>query len=328
VNRRTFVGVLGMTALAPRSAHAQRGTRVRRIAVLMLYEKDDPAGQARSNAFQQQLQQLGWTAGRNIEIDFRWGLGDAKWIRSEAETVLTTAPEVIVANGGQAIRATQAVTRDVPIVFIGGSDPVADGFVRSLSRPGGNATGFTTLEPSVGAKLLGLLKEAVPRVSRVGIVANPDNPGVAQLTRSASEVAQRLAIEFSTLPVWTPDKIERAITDHARATDAGLIVPPDPSINTHRKLIVELTAKLKLPTIYALRAATAEGGLMSYGIDIPDLFRKAAVYADRILRGEKPADLPVQQPTKFEMVINLRTARALGLDVPQSLLVAADEVIQ
>jgi putative ABC transport system substrate-binding protein len=222
----------------------------------------------------------------------------------------------------------QQATHTIPIVFIGSADPVADGFVQSLAHPGGNMTGFTVLETSVGAKLLELLKEVAPHVAHVAVMINPDSPSSRRLSDSAAAAAQQFAAKVTALPVREAAQIEAAIARHAAEPGAGLIIPPDPSINTHRKLIVELAARHRLPTVYALRVATAEGGLMSYGVDLPDLFRKAAAYTDRILRGEKPGDLPVQQPTKFELVLNLKTAKSLGLTVPLTLQASADEVIE
>ena len=329
VRRREFITLLGGAAAAwPFAARAQQSDQVRRIGVLMLYAESDPVGQGRAAAFRQNLEKLGWTVGRNLQIVFHWGVGDADWIRSAAAELLKRAPDVILVNGGAAIRPVQQAIRTVPVIFLGSADPVADGFVQSLAHPGGNMTGFTVLEPSVGAKLLGLLKEIAPRVTRVAVLVNPDNLSGGRLSDAAAAAAQKFAVEVVAAPVREHAEIEAVMTRLEREPDCGLIVPPDPSINTDRRLIIELAAQYRLPTIYALRAATAEGGLMSYGVDIPDLFRKAAGYADRILRGEKPADLPVQLPTKFELVINLKTAKALGLPVPDNLLAPADEVIE
>ena len=329
MKRREFITLLdGAAAAWPLTASAQLNQRTRRIGVLMLYAEGDLAGQHRALAFQQALEKLGWTVGRNLEIDFHWGMGDADWIHSAAVTLLKMSPDLILANGGQAVLPAQQATRIVPIIFIGGSDPVADGLVQSLAHPGGNLTGFTTLEPSVGAKLLALLKEIAPRVTRAAVMFNPDNSGSRRLSNSAAAAAQQFAVEVTPVPVRGKGEIEGIITKQAHEPGGGLIVPPDPSISSHRKLIVELAARHLLPTIYALRTATSEGGLASYGVDVPDLFRKAAVYADRILRGERAGDLPVQQPTKFELVINLNTAVALGLTVPIQLQQLADEVIE
>jgi len=235
---------------------------------------------------------------------------------------------VILANGGAAARAVQQSTRAVPVVFIGGADPMADGLVQGLARPGGNLTGFTTLETSVGAKLLELLKDIAPRLTRIAVLINPDNPGSPRLSESAASAARKFAVDVVALPVRNSAEIEAAMARWGREPGAGLIVPPDPSTNSYRQLIVELASRYRIPAIHTLRAAAVDGALMSYGVDIPSLHREAASYVDRILKGEKPADLPVQQPTKFEFVINLKTAKTLGLEVPPTLLARADEVIE
>jgi putative ABC transport system substrate-binding protein len=314
VKRREFITLLGGAAAAwPLAARAQEGKRVRRIGVLMLYPENDPEAQVRSDAFKRAIEHLGWTLGRNIQIDYIWGEGDNEWARAAAAELLGRAPDVILANGSSAVRPMHQATRTVPIIFIGGSDPVGDGFVKSLAHPGGNLTGFTVLEESIGAKLLELLKEIAPTAARIAVMINPDSPSHLRLFNSAANAAKRFDVEVVKTPVRDAVDIEAAMTQLGRTPAQGLIVPPDPSTNTHRKLIVELAGQYRVPTIYALRATIIEGGLISYGVDIPDLFRQAAIYADRVLRGEKPADLPVQQPTKFELLINLKTAKALGL---------------
>jgi putative ABC transport system substrate-binding protein len=316
MDRRSFISSVTIALLAaPLVAGAQQTERMRRVGVLMLYVENDPEGERRATAFRQGLEKLGWTIGRNLQIDYRWGVGDNDWMRSAAAELLTRAPEVILVNGSSALRQVQQATRTVSIVFIGAADPVADGFVQSLSRPGGNITGFTVLEPSLGAKLLELLKESAPHVARVAVMFNPDSPSSPRLFESAAAAAPKFAIEVLTAPVREPKEIEAVMARLVGARPHGLIVLPDPTTNTRRKLIVELAARHRLPAIHALRAAVTEGALMSYGISIPDLFRQAAGYVDRILKGEKPADLPVQQPTKFELVINLKTAKALGLEI-------------
>jgi putative tryptophan/tyrosine transport system substrate-binding protein len=329
MKRREFITLLGGAAAAwPLAARAQQPERIRRVGVLMLYAENDREGQVRAAVFRKALENLGWTLGRNLQIDYHWGVGDSDWIRSAVAELLSLAPDVILANGGSAVRPAQQATRAIPIIFIGGADPVADGFVQSLAHPGGNLTGFAVLETSIGAKLLELLKETAPRVVRVAVLINPESPSSLRLFDSAATAAQKFGVEVVAAPVRESAEIEAAMTQIGREPDYGMIVPPDPSTNTHRKLIVELAAHYRLPTVYALRAATAQGGLMSYGVDIPDLFRQAAGYVDRVLRGEKPADLPVQQPIKFELVINLKTAKALGLTVPLTLQASADEVIE
>ena len=294
----------------------------------MSYPETDPQGQLRAAAFRQGLEKLGRSVGRDVQVDIQWGVGDAAWTRSATARVLQSAPDVILANGDPAARAMQQSGSTMPVIFIAGSDPVADGLVSSFAHPGGNITGFAVLEPSLGPKLLELLKEVAPRVTRVAILFNPDNPGNRRVAAWATDAAPKFGVEIVSAPLRDAAAIEAAMQQWGRDQDFGLIVPPDPATNSHRQLIVELAARYRLPTIHALRAATAEGGLMSYGVDLPDLFRQAAGYADRILKGEKPADLPVQLPTKFELAINLKTARALGLTMPDKLLALADEVIE
>jgi len=329
LRRREFITLVGGAAAAwPLAALAQQREKMRRIGVLMLYPENDPQGQLRATSFRQGLEKLGWSVGRNVQIDFQWGLGDADWVRSAAAQLLRRAPDLILANGDAATRIVQQSTRTVPVIFIGGSDPVAEGLVQSLAHPAGNLTGFLVLEPSLGAKLLELLKQIAPSVARIAILFNPDNSGNRRLATWATAAASKLAVEAVTAPLREPAEIEAAMTEWGHDPTYGLVVLPDPSTTSHRKLIVELAARHRLPTIHSLRAATADGGLMSYGVDLPELFRQAATYADRILKGDKPADLPVQLPTKFELVINLKTAKALGLTVPNTLLATADEVIE
>jgi putative tryptophan/tyrosine transport system substrate-binding protein len=308
------------------AAHAQ-GEQARRVGVLMNYPESDPAGQLRARAFQHGLEERGWTVGRNLRIDYHWGTGDADWMRSAVEQLLRPTPDVILANGDTAVRAAHLATRTVPVIFIGGGDPVALGWVQSLARPASNLTGFTVQDPGLGPKMLELLKEIAPRVRRVVVMFNPNSVGNRQTVDATAAAIS--AVEVVPIPVRElPSDIDAAMTKLGRDPNLGLIVVPEPAINSQRKLIIELAARHHLPAIHALRAATADGALMSYGVDLPDLFRRAAAYVDRILRGAKPADLPVQQPTKFELVINLKTAKALGLTIPQSILLRADEVIQ
>jgi putative ABC transport system substrate-binding protein len=329
MRRRNFIAFLSGAAAWPLAARAQQPERMRRIGALMLYAENDPVGQSRSVVFRQELEKLGWMLGRNLMIDFHWGVGDDDWTRAAVAQLLARTPDLILANGSATVRPMQQATRTVPIIFIGGGgDPVAEGFVQSLAHPGGNLTGFTVLEPSIGAKLLELLKEIAPRVSHVTIMLNPDSISSQRLAASAAAAAQKFAVEVVTMPAREPAKIATALATLAGERGDGLIVPPDPATNTHRKQIVDLAANHRLPAIYGLRSATVEGGLMSYGVDISDLFRKAAVYADRILKGEKPGELPVQFPTKFELVINLKAAAALDIAVPPTLLAIADEVIE
>jgi len=329
MRRREFIIVLpGAAATFPFGARAQQPERMRRIGVLMMYPENDPQGQLRATAFRRELEKVGWAVGGNLQISYHWGTGDADWVRSAAAQVLRQAPDVMLANGDAAVRAAQQSTQTVPIIFIASGDPVGDGLVQSLAHPGGNLTGFAVMEPSLGAKLLAMLKQVAPRVARVAILVNPDNANHKIISALVVAAAPSIAVEVVAVPVREPAEIEAAMTQWGRESDYGLIVPSDPSTNSQRKLIVELAARYRVPAIYALRAATADGGLMSYGVDLPELFRQAAIYADRILKGEKPADLPVQLPTKFELVINLKTAKRMGLEMPPTLLTTADEVIE
>jgi putative tryptophan/tyrosine transport system substrate-binding protein len=327
IRRREVIYTLGgIVAAWPLASHAQQSERVRRIGVLMLYPENDPQGQLRATAFQEGLQKLGWVAGRNVKIDFQWGFGDADWIRSAGAKLLQLAPEVILANGTPAARTMQQASRTVPVIFIAGSDPVLDGLVPNLARPGGNLTGFYVFEPSLGAKLLELLKEIAPRVTRVAILSNPD-ADPASWSNSATAAAPKFAVTVVSAPLRDATEIEAAMIQWGREPNVGLIVVPDPATNAHRKLINELATRYGLPVIHALRSAAADGGLISYGVDLPNVFRQAAVYADRILKGANPADLPISLPTKFELVINLTTAKALGIELPMSLMVRADEML-
>jgi putative ABC transport system substrate-binding protein len=326
IRRRDLITLLGGAAAWPLTASAQQPERMRRIGVLMLYPENDAEGQRRATAFQQGLQKLGWVVGRNIQIDFQWGLGDPGWIRSTAAQLLRLAPDVILANGTPAAKAMQQASRTVPVIFIAGSDPVLDGLVPSLTHPGGNSTGFYVFEPSIAAKLLELLKELAPHVARVAFLSNPD-ASPASWFAATVQAAPRFAVEMVEAPLRNSSEIETAMAQWGRESNFGVIVMPDPAMNAHRKLINELAARHRLPVIHALRAAAAEGGLISYGADLPNLFRQAAVIADRILKGADPADLPISQPTKFELVINLTTAKTLGIDVPLSLMLRADEVL-
>jgi putative tryptophan/tyrosine transport system substrate-binding protein len=327
MRRREFIALLGGAAASwPLGGRAQQAERMRRIGVLILYPETDPEGQLRATAFRQGLERLGWVVGRNIQIDFQWGFGDANWIRSAGERLMRQAADVILANGTPAAKTMQQVSRTVPIIFIAGSDPVVDGLVPSLAHPGGNLTGCYVFEPSLGAKLLELLKGIAPQVSRVAILSNPDaNP--ASWFAATAAAAPGFAVEVLSAPLRGSKEIEAAMDRWSLEANFGLIVVPDPATNAHRKLINELAARHRMPVIHALRAAAVDGGLISYGVDLPNLFRQSAVYADRILRGAAPADLPIFLPTKFELVINLTTAQRMGIDVPLALMVRADELL-
>ncbi|HWX28286.1 MAG TPA: ABC transporter substrate-binding protein [Steroidobacteraceae bacterium] len=327
MKRREFMILVGVAAAWPVAARAQQPDGMRRIGVLMLYPENDPEGQLRATGFRQGLQKLGWAVGRNVEIDFQWGLGDADWIRSAGAQLLRLAPDVILANGTPAARTMQQLSRTVPIIFIAGNDPVVDGLAMSLAHPGGNLTGLYVFEPSFGGKMLELLKEIAPHIARVAILVNPD-ANSATWYAAAAAAAPRFAVEVVEAPLRDSNEIEAAMAEWGREQNYGLIVLPDPATNAHRKLINELAAHYRLPTIHFLRSTTRDGALMSYGADLPDVFRQAAAFADQILKGAKPADLPVQLPTKLELAINLKTAKALGLTVPNTLLVSADEVFE
>jgi putative tryptophan/tyrosine transport system substrate-binding protein len=329
MRRRDFIqGIVGSAAAWPLAAHAQQRGRTGRIGALMMYPDNDPQGALRATVFRRELEKAGWIIGGDLQIDFHWGTGDADWVRSAAAQVLSGAPDVMLANGDAAVKAAQHATQTVPIVFIASGDPVGDGLVQSLAHPGGNLTGFAVMEPSLGAKLLGMLKQVAPRVGHVGVLFNPDSATHKRIVALLTGAAPSFSVDVVAAPVHQAAEIEAAMNQWGGSADYGVIVPSDPATNARRGLIIDLAARHRVPVIYALRAAAVEGGLMSYGAEILELFRRAALYADRILRGEKPAGLPVQLPTKFELVINLKTAKALGFEVPTSLIATADEVIE
>jgi putative ABC transport system substrate-binding protein len=289
---------------------------------------DDAEGQARNAAFLQGLQELGWTVGRNVRIEYRWGAGDAELFRRYASELVALAPDVILAGGGAVVPSLLQATRTVPIVFTGTPDPVGAGFVESLARPGGNATGFTIYEYGISGKWLELLKEIAPHVTRAAVIRDPAIAAGLGQWGAIQSVAPSLGVELRPLGVRDAGEIERAITAFAHSPNGGLIVTGSALAIVHRELITTLAARYRLPAVYTLPLMANAGGLISYGPDSIDPYRRAAGYVDRILRGEKPADLPVQVPTKYETVINLKTARALGLTVPDTLLARADEVIE
>jgi putative ABC transport system substrate-binding protein len=329
MNRRELLTFAGAAALSwPLAARAQQSGGGRRIGILMLYPEKDPQGELRAAVFRREIEKAGWKLGGNLQVDFHWGTGDADWVRSAITQILSEAPDVMLANGDAAVKAAQQATRTVPVIFIASGDPVGDGLVVSLAHPGGNLTGFAVMEPTLGTKLLGMLKQVAPQVAHVGILVNPDSITHQRIFALLAAAAASFAVEVVKAPAREPAEIQAAITQWGRESDYGLIVPSDPSTNAQRSLIIEMAARYRMPAIYALRAATVDGGLMSYGVDIPELFRQAAIYSDRLLKGEKPAELPVQLPTKFEFVINQKTAKALGLTLPPSLLATANEVIE
>ena len=317
IGRREFITLLGGTAAVwPLPAHGQQGERARRIGVLMNLVADDAEGQARIAAFLQGLEQLGWTDGGNVRIDYRWAAGDR--FQRYAEELLALAPDVILASATPSVQALQRTTRTVPIVFAVVSDPVASGFVQSLARPGGNTTGFMQFEFGLTGKWLELLKQVAPDVTPSAVLRDPDvGSGTTQFA-VIQAMAPLLKVEVNQVNVRDPSEITRAVEAFARSPNGGLIVTASGLAVRHRELIITMAARHKLPAVYFDRPFVAAGGLISYGPDQIDQYRQAAGYVDRILRGEKPADLPVQAPTKYELVINLKTAKALGLDVPSS----------
>jgi len=327
MKRRVFIALLGGAAAWPFAARAQQPERMRRIGALMSQAADDAEGQHRLLALAQGLQELGWTVGRNVRIDTRWGAGDADRYRRYAAELVALAPDVILVNGPSALAQLQPATRSVPIVFVQVADPVGGGFVASVARPGGNATGFMPSEYSTSGKWLELLKEIAPRVTRAAVLRDPaTTAGIGQFAAIQS-AAGSFGVELSAIDMRNAGEIERAVTAFAHASDGGLIVTGTGS-STRRSLIITLAARHKLPAVYPFRYHVTSGGLISYGPDPIDQYRRAASYVDRILKGEKPADLPVQAPVKFETVINLKTAKAIGLEIPPAVLARADEVIE
>jgi putative tryptophan/tyrosine transport system substrate-binding protein len=330
LKRRNLITLLaGAAASWPLAARAQQSDRVRRIGVLMSMVDSDPRGMEFITVFAQGLAELGWTVGRNVRIEYRWGAGDLDRFRRYAAELVALSPDVVLATAGSIVGAFQQVSRTVPIVFVTTIDPVGGGWVESLSRPGSNATGFAAFEFSMSGKWLELLKEIAPWVRRVAVIRDPSVPAGSGGFAAIQAVAPSFGVELTPVGVRTTDEIERGITAFARSANGGLIAAgPASSVERHRDLIIALAAKHRLPAVYGPRFFVTGGGLISYGADPVDQYRRAAGYVDRILRGEKPADLPVQNPTKYELVINLKTAKALGLEVPATLLARADEVIE
>ena len=328
MKRRDFITLLGSAAAAwPLAARAQQGERIRRIGVLQAISESDPEAHLRKAAFVGGLQKLGWTEGTHVTIDYRWAGADADRIRLYATEITGMRPDVIWTSGALPLLPLKRATRTIPIVFTQVYDPVGSGFVASLTRPGGNITGFTLGEFSMGGKMLEVLKEVVPQVSRVAVILNLQPPHVA-MWRAVEAMAQSFGVSLTATDVQDPAEIERAIEAFAREPNGGLIVLPGPITVNHREVIIALAARHRLPAAYPFRFFVTSGGLVSYGADPFDQSRQAAAYVDRILKGEKPEDLPIQQPTKFEFVINLKTAKALGVTIPQTLLARADEVIE
>jgi putative tryptophan/tyrosine transport system substrate-binding protein len=327
MRRRAFILAIGGAAAWPLGASAQQSERMRRIGVLFSYAANDPQAQVRIAAFMQELQKLGWTDGRDVRIEYRWA-GNADETRKYAAELVALGPDVILTTGSLAFEPVLQATRTVPIVFVILADPVGAGYVTSLARPGANATGFTPWEYGIGVKWLELLKQIAPGVTRAAVIRDPTITAGIGLWGAIQSVAPSFGVELIPIGMRDDGEIERDLTALARAPNGGLILTGSPLAVTHRDLIIALAARHKLPAVYYERYFVAAGGLMSYGADLIDQYRRAATYVDRILKGEKPGDLPVQAPTKYELVINLKTAKALGLDVPPTLLARADEVIE
>jgi putative tryptophan/tyrosine transport system substrate-binding protein len=329
MRRRAFLTLLGGAAAAwPLAVRAQQPDRMRRIGVLMNSAADDPESQVRLVAFVQELQRLGWITDRNVQIDARWSAADVSTLARHAAELAALAPDAILAGVGGTVAPLLEATRAVPIVFAQAIDPVGTGFVASLARPGGNVTGFTQFEYSLAGKWPELLKEVAPRVGRAAILREPSTPAGIGQWAVIQAAAQSFGMELSPVAVREAGEIERGVSEFARGSNVGLIVVVGASASNHRQLIIAQAARHRLPAVYSSRHFVVGGGLISYGPDVVGQYRRAAGYVDRILKGEKPAELPVQAPTKYELVINLKTAKALGLDVPPTLLARADEVIE
>jgi len=333
MKRRDFITLLGGAAVAgPLAARAQPAERVRRIGVLMNLAESDPEGQARLAAFRHGLSDLRWREGGNLRTEYRWwSASDTESLRGYASELVRLAPDVILASGSRALQALQQETRSIPIVFVVLSNPLGQAVIQSLARPGGNTTGFSQYEATLIGKLLELLKETAPGLARVLVMFHPDNPGYSNSTgylRSFDAVVRTFGLAPVIVTVKDGAEIERAFAEFAREPNGGLLMPPDGFTLTHRERIIALAAQHRLPGIYSYPIFTRNGGLMSYGVDLDDLYRRAASYIDRILKGDKPGELPVQAPTKFEFVVNLKAAKALGLDLQPMLLARADEVVE
>jgi putative tryptophan/tyrosine transport system substrate-binding protein len=329
MRRREFITLLGGAAAAawPVAARAQQSERMRRIGVVMAYAESDANGQVQFKAFREHLQKLGWTEGTNLRIDLRFGAGDPVRIRQLAKELLSLGPDLMVGNSNVVTTILQSEVHTLPLVFVSVSDPIGSGFIADLARPGGNITGFANFQASMGGKWLEKLLEIAPLVQRVGLVYHPEPPNFGYL-KSAEAAAPPLKIKLDGLPVHSRAEIEQALDTFGREPRGGLIIAPNVVTFANSSLIVAMAERYRLPAIYPFAYYAKEGGLISYGFDAVDQFRQGAVYADKILRGAKPSDLPVQHPSKFEIVINLKTARSLGLEFPPTLIALADEVIE
>ncbi len=328
MKRREFITLLGGAAAWPLAARAQQPGRVRRVGILMPYPKGDSEHEARVRAFKQELAKLGWTDGANVRFDEHWTTDNMDMVRSHAASVVASNPDIIVTTGGRVVPVFMRLTRSIPMVLPSASDPVGVGYAQSLAHPGGNVTGFTALELSILGKSLEILKQIAPATVRVALIYNPDNPNSVVYRRISEAASAPLAIEPIDLPIHGMADIDRAVASLAERGNSGIFFLPDLTISALRDDVVGLVARRRVPAIYSEPFFVKLGGLAFYGADRMEGFRRSAGYVDRILRGEKPGDLPFQQPTKFELAINLKTAKALGLTVPPGLLVAADEVIE
>jgi putative ABC transport system substrate-binding protein len=330
MQRREFITLLGAAAAVawPRAAGAQQRDRIRRIGVLIPFSETDPETQALISAFRQRFQELGWTDGRNVRFDYRYTDGNPERTRAAGADLVGLTPDAILGYANPAVSSLMQVTRTIPIVFVMASDPVGSGFVSNLARPGGNITGFHSFEPAIGGKWLEVLKQVAPGVRRVAVVHHPNIAANVAFLRAAEAASSTFGVTVTAAGVRDAADIERMLTEFAQEPDGGLIVAPAPPTFDKRELIVALAARLRLPAVYSYRFFVTSGGLVSYSIEGKDLWRAAASYMDRILRGEKPGELPVQLPTKYYLVINLKTAKTLGLTVPPTMLATADEVIE
>jgi putative tryptophan/tyrosine transport system substrate-binding protein len=333
MRRRAFITFIGGMVAAPallwpRVARAQQPSTMRRVGIVMPCTKGDAEYENRVRALRQELARLGWTEGRNIQFDERWTTDNMDLVRANAASLLASKPDVVVATGGRVVPALMQISRSIPIVVPGASDPVGTGWVQSLARPGGNVTGFTFFELSMFGKVLEILKQIAPATARVGFIYNPDNPNTILFTRAFELATGPLSVEPVIVPIHGLADIDRAVASLADREKAGVFFPPDITIQALRQEIIALVGRYRLPAIYSDPVFPKIGGLAFYGADRTEMFRQAAGYVDRVLRGERPADLPFQQPTKYQLAINLKTAKTLGLDVPEKLLAIADEVIE
>jgi putative ABC transport system substrate-binding protein len=329
MKRREFITLIGSTPLWSIPARAQQPDRRRRVGVLLATAQDDPETKPRLAGFREELEKFGWSEDRNLELNMRFAAApNVDQARSLAKELVALRPDVILAQSTPITAALQQEAKDIPIVFVFVNDPIGSGFIASLARPAGNLTGLTLFEAGIAGKWLAMLKEIAPGLARAGLMFNPKTTSFTDYVRDAKTMANSLGVELVPGPIENADDIRRTVESFSRLSDCGVVIPPDATTIVHRNLIVELANERRLPAVYAFRLFVAAGGLMSYGIDFVDVFRQAASYVDRILRGAKPADLPVQAPTKYETIVNLKTAKTLGLAVPPTLLVRADEVIE